>query len=251
MGARRRPSIAELARRIFSHGVSTRRLVSAGVVLLAAALVMVSARASGGSDLRPSRNADIIDLVQSQSEHNRELSAQVDQLQQEVQRLSSDAADTPDQQLAAGERAGSATAVSGPGVEVTLNDAPLSVQPDGVDADLLVVHQQDIQTFMNALWRGGAEAMTVQGRRIGPDTSVKCVGNTVIVQGVPYAPPYVIAAIGPQASMLNTLASDPDAIIYRQYVTAYHLGYGVRSLATIRMPAWSGAAQLNHAMPAR
>lgn len=236
-------------RRRVSRTTRRQRLVSAGVVLLAAVLIAVSARASGGTDLRPSRNSDIIDLVRSQSDRNRRLAAQVEQLQKQVQQLSSAEAVAPDPALSAAERAGSAVAVHGPGVEVTLDDAPLSVQPEGVDPDLLVVHQQDIQTFTNALWRAGAEAMTIQGQRVGPNTSVKCVGNTVIVQGVPYAPPYVIRAIGDQDAMLATLASDPAAIIYRQYVTAYRLGYSQKPVSDIRMPAWPVAPELTHATP--
>ena len=88
--------------------------------------------------------------------------------------------------------------MTGPTVSVTLDDAPSSVAANGVDADLLVVHQQDIQAVVNALWSGGAEAMTIQGQRVISTTGIKCVGNTVVLHGVPYAPPYVISAIGDQ-----------------------------------------------------
>ena len=50
--------------------------------------------------------------------------------------------------------------------------------------------------MVNALWSGGAEAMTIQGQRVIATTGIKCVGNTVVLHGVPYAPPYVISAIG-------------------------------------------------------
>ncbi|WP_454226716.1 DUF881 domain-containing protein [Propioniciclava flava] len=84
---------------------------------------------------------------------------------------------------------------------VTLTDTPATVQPAGLDEDLLVVHQQDIQVVINALWASGAEAVTVQGQRIGARTGIKCVGNTVVVHGVPYAPPDVISAIGDHARL--------------------------------------------------
>ena len=44
--------------------------------------------------------------------------------------------------------------------------------------------------MVNALWRGGAEAMTIQGQRVISTTGIKCVGNTVVLHGIPYAPPY-------------------------------------------------------------
>ena len=49
---------------------------------------------------------------------------------------------------------------------MTLDDAPESVAANGIDPDLLVVHQQDIQAVVNALWSGGAEAMTIQDQRV-------------------------------------------------------------------------------------
>ena len=97
------------------------------------------------------------------------------------------------------------TALEGPGLRVTLTDAPKSVDPGGEDPNLLVVHQQDIQAFVNALWAGGAEAIALQGQRLISTTGIKCVGNTVLLDGVPYSPPYVIEAIGDTASMNEEL----------------------------------------------
>ena len=53
--------------------------------------------------------------------------------------------------------------------------------------------------MVNALWSGGAEAMTIQGQRVISTTGIKCVGNTVLLHGVPYSPPYVITAVGDHA----------------------------------------------------
>ena len=82
---------------------------------------------------------------------------------------------------------------------MTLTDAPRSVDVPGLDPNVLVVHQQDIQAFVNALWAGGAEAISLQGQRLISTTGIKCVGNTVVLDGVPYSPPYVIEAIGDPA----------------------------------------------------
>ena len=229
------------------HG--RRRYVSALVLLMAAALITVSAKVAGGQDLRPARNSDLIDLVETQGQHNRDLAAQVQQLQSQVQQLTGQASASPQAGVTQAAVAAGSVAVTGPGVRVTLNDAPLTVQPVGVDPDMLVVHQQDIQTFTNLLWRAGAEAMTIQGVRIGSTSSIKCVGNTVIVGGVPYAPPYVIEAIGDQQAMLGALASDPGAIIYRQYVTAYGLGYSQQTVSQLKLPGWTGASDLGWATP--
>ena len=88
--------------------------------------------------------------------------------------------------------AGRPDPVRGPGLTVTLDDAPERRDRLGGHAtpNDLVVHQQDIQAVVNALWAGGAEAMTIQGQRVIATTGIKCVGNTVVLHGVPYSPPY-------------------------------------------------------------
>src|SRR5690606_41382455 len=75
-----------------------------------------------------------------------------------------------------------------------LHDAlPIS---SGLHPDDLVVHQQDLEAVINALWAGGAEALMVQDQRITSLSSVRCVGNVLLLHGRHYSPPYRISAIG-------------------------------------------------------
>ena len=120
---------------------------------------------------------------------------------------------------------------------------------NGIEPDLLVVHQQDIQAVVNALWSGGAEAMTIQGQRVISTTAVKCVGNTVVLHGIPYAPPYVISAIGDQARLRAALAESEPIQIYQQYVEAYGLVFREESEPKAEFPAHEGSLDLVHARP--
>jgi uncharacterized protein YlxW (UPF0749 family) len=72
----------------------------------------------------------------------------------------------------------------------------------------VIVHQQDIQAAVNALWRAGAEAVTVQGQRLISTTGIKCDGNSVSLQGLSYSPPYEIVGIGVPSELLTSLESD-------------------------------------------
>ena len=134
-------------------------------------------------------------------------------------------------------------------MRVTLDDAPLSENLDGVDANMLVVHQQDIQMVVNTLWSGGAEAMTIQGQRVVSTTAVKCVGNTIVLHGVAYAPPYVIEAIGDPDAVQKTLDTSEAVRIYKEYVGAYQLGWSVERAGEVTMPAYTGTLVMNHATP--
>jgi hypothetical protein len=148
------------------------------------------------------------------------------------------------------------TAVHGPGVTVVLNDAPPGRRdappPAGIpppSADDLVVHQQDVQGVVNALWSGGAEAMSVMGQRVTALSAVRCVGNTLLIGGRVYSPPFTIAAIGDPARLVAALTDDPQVTIYRQYVAAYGLGYAVSRRDDLRMPAYTGPIDLTAARP--
>lgn len=228
-----------------------RKLLTGLVCLLAGALMAASAVVSRGNDLRPSRTGDLAALVDDQARRNQRQAAAVASLRDEVRQLSDEhnalapaPSVTPDPLLGL-------QAVAGLAVRVTLTDAPLDVQPAGVDEDLLVVHQQDIQHVANALWAGGAEAMTIQGRRVIATTGIKCVGNTVVLDGVPYAPPYVITAIGGQAKLEASLDNDPYLKIYREYTRAYQLGYQQQRISNVEMPAYEGAVAMTYATPKR
>ncbi|GAA1640395.1 DUF881 domain-containing protein [Georgenia ruanii] len=139
-------------------------------------------------------------------------------------------------------------ALEGPGLSVELWDAPQ--QTDGLAAslppDALVVHQQDVEAVMNALWAGGAEAMTVQGHRVMSTTGVRCVGNVLHIAGHTYSPPYRIEAIGDPAKLRSTLLDSPDVQTYLDYVQAIRLGWSVRA-TTVEAPPYAGPLTLTHA----
>lgn len=142
--------------------------------------------------------------------------------------------------------------VTGPGVIVELSDAPPSISADpqhNVSNNDLVVHQQDLDAVMNALWRGGAEAMAVQGIRITPQVPVRCIGNVILIGGQTFAPPYRIEAIGNDQAMLASLHADPQMVIYKQYVDAYGLGLRTESKSSLRLPPITEKLSVKHAQP--
>ena len=220
---------------------TSQRLGTAVVAVLAGLLIASTATTSRGTDLRPARAGDLASLVANEETHNAQLTSQIAQLRSQIDQLSAQQnATLPTGELAAAGLAAGTTPVHGPAVRVTLNDAPLSVAPVGIDPDLLVVHQQDIQQVVNALWAGGAEAMTVQDVRVVATTGIKCVGNTVVLHGTPYAPPYVITAIGDPARLEAALNASPAMAIYKQYVAAYQLGYSQARLGDVTLPGYTG-----------
>ena len=78
-------------------------------------------------------------------------------------------------------------------------------------------------------------------------TGIKCVGNTVVLHGVPYAPPYEITAIGDVPALLEALEQSEYIAGYRTYVEAYDLGYEVTVQDDVEMPAYQGSNELRYA----
>jgi uncharacterized protein YlxW (UPF0749 family) len=142
------------------------------------------------------------------------------------------------------EEAGSGTvlkAVQGPGVSVTLNDSPLwqqKVDASGSTANIndYVIHQQDVESVVNALWAGGAESMQIQDQRVLPTTAVRCVGNVLLLHGRKYSPPFTIAAIGPINKMTSSLDASPSVRIYKEYVAALGLGWKLEQSDALEFP---------------
>ncbi len=225
------------------------------VFAVAGGLFVTSSLDSRGLDLRASSVTDLDTVVRQQRERVDALQQRVAELSDEVDRLGSvNDAEVRDLRDRAEELRGPAgfEAVHGPGVTVTLADAPkdeirAAVESGAVTADELVVHQQDIQAVVNALWTGGAEAMTVQGQRVISTTGIKCVGNTVILHGVPYAPPYVITAIGDISLLRQALEASDYIAGYRTYVDTHGLGYQVATRRDVQMPAYEGSPELRYA----
>jgi uncharacterized protein YlxW (UPF0749 family) len=224
--------------------------VGALLVLVSTGLLLaVSAATSGGTDLRPERYEDVEDLVRAQSRRVTALTDDAARLRTDVDRLHGEADDpavtAAREQAAALAVPAGLTPVTGPGVTVSLEDAPLPGQgaglPEGTTYDDFVVHQQDVEGVVNALWAGGAEAMTIMDRRIVNTSAVRCVGNVLILDGQVYSPPFVITAIGDPGRLQDALAAAPAVQAYRAWAEIIGLGYEERRVAQVTMPAFAGS----------
>jgi uncharacterized protein YlxW (UPF0749 family) len=244
--------------RLWRRAQGTRRPRGWGLLVpvafgLAGVLFATSAETSRGTDLRSAGNTSLPDLIRAEQRRVEASTARVEALRRSVDALTAPVA-AGDARVANLSRQAQALAldagteaVRGPGLKVQLDDSHLQTIPEGFTGDDLVVHQQDVQAVVNALWAGGAEAMMVQDQRVISTSAVRCVGNTLILQGRVYSPPYTIAAIGDTSAMRTALDSSPEVTIYRQYVDALGLGYDVTQPARLAMPAYAGSLNLVHA----
>ena len=223
------------------------------VCLAAGVLFAASARDSGGTDLRPASITDLAGTVRGAERKVHDLDTQVQGLQAQVDQAAK-AAGGADSAVAGAQKKvtplrspAGLTATHGPGVEVILDDAPGEPPGGGVDPNILVVHQSDLQAVVNALWAGGAEAMSIHGQRVIATSAVRCVGNTLLLNGEVYSPPFRVAAIGPSATMLSKLSSSPGVKLFREAAGYYGLGYTVDVQDDLQVPAYRGPVGLSYA----
>ncbi|HET8614987.1 MAG TPA: DUF881 domain-containing protein [Actinomycetales bacterium] len=219
-------------------------------------LATTSAQTARGTDLRSSGRSSTADVIREQQHRADQQEARVAALRQQVDALTTQSNPSSKHLRELNARVGvlaaasGTTAVRGPALTVKLDDAPHQGSvPSGFTADDMVVHQQDVQAVVNALWAGGAEAMMLMDQRVISTSAVRCVGNVLILQGRVYSPPYVIRAIGPQDRMRAALNRSSALRIYRQYVDVLGLGYDVSSQGSLAMPGYDGALDLRYATP--
>ncbi len=225
------------------------------VALGAGLLFATSAATAHGTDLRGGRFSQLTDLINAQSDAVTKQERDASALRDSVARAQAAAAIGSGTVAAANRQADALLggagllAVSGPGLTVSLDDAPRTPsgdQPASSNPDDLVVHQQDVQSVVNALWAGGAEAMTLMGERVISTTAVRCVGNTLLIHGRLVGPPFVVRAIGDPTRLRDALSLEPGVALFQEYVDKYGLGYRVAQNARLQFPAYDGTLDLPH-----
>jgi uncharacterized protein YlxW (UPF0749 family) len=229
------------------------------VCLCAGLLLAATHTASGGGEIRRSDAPRLVDLVRDAQQSVAGLSVERDSL---VTQIDNHHGGSPgvDAALAAITDRANALAVDagldpmrGPGLVITLNDAQRDNEgrfPRDAAPDDLVVHQQDVQAVLNALWSAGAEGIQMQDQRIVGTSAPRCVGNTLLLNGRTYSPPYVITAIGDVPAMQGALAAAPLVALYKQYVVRFGLGYSEQPQAQVDLVGYPAPVRLRFAKPA-
>lgn len=126
--------------------------------------------------------------------------------------------------------------VRGPGLQVRLDDA-VDGHVEEASVDDVIIHEEDLQAVINALWAGGAEAMSVNGQRVQGSTAIRCVGNVLLLHGQTYSPPYRIHVVGDPPGMADELARDSGAAAFAAHAERFELGFEVQRRAELVIPA--------------
>ena len=137
-----------------------------------------------------------------------------------------------------------ATAVTGPGLTVTITDPGVSedlsdVSKERVEGSRQVILDRDLQLVVNSLWVSGAEAVSVGGVRIGPNVTIRQASGGILVDNQPISSPYVVLAVGPPHGIADGFDRSPGLHRLRLLEASYGVGVTVSASDTLTVPAGS------------
>ena len=189
-------------------------IVGAAAVGLVGVLAVISARMTETERLET--RAELVSRVLSASDAVDALQQQVSARTEQVDRLRADLLAAGDGSRESREldrlaREAGTTALVGPGLIVTMDDAP-----DAEPGSLNRVLDRDLQSIVNELWRAGAQGIAINDQRLVETSAIRGAGDAILVNYHPLTRPYVISAVQRDdrldtqgiSTVLDTLAVD-------------------------------------------
>lgn len=110
--------------------------------------------------------------------------------------------------------------VEGEGITLTLANpiaADESTSGASSSEQIRVVTDADLQQWVSLLWQSGAEAISINGYRLGVQTSIRTAGQTILIGVNSIESPYVIEAIGDRDALASAVSPDSQPALYESY----------------------------------
>jgi uncharacterized protein YlxW (UPF0749 family) len=221
--------------------------------------------AIGAQALRPKPTAaatvrgELVSRIESLQTRSTEQEAKVTTLSKQVrdledlalQQSGSDDLTTQIKQLEVGA---AAVPLKGPGLTLTIDDAP------SVDADANAgsrpssgfqegrVTSGDLQIVVNGLWGAGAEAIAINGHRLSSTAAIRFAGQAIIVDFRPLARPYVITALGDPKGMQQIFEPSFAGVYLDQLTQEFQIRSSLTTSDDLTVPG-DTSTRLDHASP--
>jgi|Deesub1362A_J573_1020465.scaffolds.fasta_scaffold04817_3 uncharacterized protein YlxW (UPF0749 family) len=198
------------------------------------------------------RKRNLIKTIKSLEKEREDLKSELKKLREEVSKIEEQAAEdegfftTYQNELKEVKAAVGLLQAEGPGLIINISDNPNP--PPGEDPNNYIVHDYDLRILINALLRGGAEAISINNQRVVFSSSLRCVGTTVLCNAVRLAPPYEIKAIGDPEKMIEILNKDADSsALINHIVPQFGLIFKLSEAEDIVVPGYSGSVSVREA----
>ncbi|MEU1627950.1 DUF881 domain-containing protein [Streptomyces sp. NPDC020096] len=222
-----------------------RAVFAVGLVVVAVVLTLGAAQAQYSAPTLAKERQELIDRIGTETRSTDQLQKDVNSLRGQVESQQREALPRHggDNADLMGLLAG-ATAVSGPGVQLVVDDAKQASSGTGSGpressgfSDTGRVRDRDLQRVVNGLWQSGAEAVSINGQRLTALSAIRAAGAAILVDNKPLVPPYTVLAIGDGQRLSTSFQDSADG----QYLQVLQQNYGIRSSISVqhevRLPA--------------
>jgi uncharacterized protein YlxW (UPF0749 family) len=181
---------------------------------------------------------ELISQIQAREESLDELQRTIGDTREEITVLQENVADEVESSTALRRRldslgiAAGTVAVEGPGIVITADDAPGADPRSGG-----VIRDHDLQALVNGLWEAGAEAISINGRRLTALASIRFAGQAITVNFQSLSPPYVIQAIGDPETLPAMLSQTEGGQLWLSLELNFGISYDYETEESMLIPA--------------
>jgi uncharacterized protein YlxW (UPF0749 family) len=135
--------------------------------------------------------------------------------------------------------------VSGPGLQITLQDGPFA-NHDPKSQDQSLVQAADLRDIVNALFSSHAQAIAINNQRIIHSTPINSISNTILVNSSHLSPPFTINAIGDPELLLQGLKNPQALVDLQKRINAQKIQIKYSSKKNLTAPAYNGDLRLKY-----
>jgi uncharacterized protein YlxW (UPF0749 family) len=135
------------------------------------------------------------------------------------------------------------TEVSGDGVTISIDDAPIDPLVGDQTSPGKVI-DRDLQVVVNGLWQAGASDIAINGRRLTPTSAIRAAGDAILVNYRPMSPPYVVSAIAPDADKLaGRFRENAAGLLLEELETKYGVIWELLKVSNLTLPPASSTSK--------
>lgn len=206
------------------------------VAVFGVLLTVAAVQTSRNADVEALGRASLAERITQEKESVRELQDRVGELLDENAESEATLRElrSRDEQLTSRvSRLGTRTgylAVRGPGLRITVDDAP-----DG--EALTVVQDEDLHLLVDGLWAAGAEAIAINGQRLTVLSPIQNTGGAIHVNVRPLNPPYEVEAIGDPERMEGQLLASTNGSLFYSVARSLGFVFDVQDDGSLQLPA--------------
>jgi uncharacterized protein YlxW (UPF0749 family) len=215
--------------------------VTLGLLLVVAALAL---RPAGTTASR--EKAQLVEQIQSRQAQGDAQAARLGALRGEITAyqqaaLGSSQAGLADELARLGLVTGEVS-VAGPGLVLTVDDAPGVRSDSGVDPRNSGgfpegrVTALDLQVLTNGLWQSGAEAISINGQRLTSRSAIRFAGEAILVDFRPLTPPYVVSVIGDSRGLQSRFVATSAGSYLKALGDNFHIRSNVTASDRVEVP---------------